>query len=216
MDSKLATAFFIGSHRCYGYELKPYCLLHSLQLEALENPVICAGSITPDHLLVAAEICSTYEVLTHYRRSLWRKLRHNLEEEVAKFDNYLFNCEQGPDICDRPDSGGGRLKAPWQQVVVTSLIRKTSIRREEAWRMPVGQALWEFHSLQEQEGERSYLYTDEDKEIERIMREQEENGETADRIQAFMEREERIQAGTWPLYEHGKPIPFSHSNLRPA
>jgi hypothetical protein len=216
VETKLATAFFIGEHRCYGYRLKPFSLLHSLQLEALESPVITGkGTIRPAHLIIAAQICSTHEVITTYARARWRNMRHRLADELARFDCYLANCEQGPELYERPDNGGGKLKCPWQQTIVTSLIRKTSIRREEAWRMPVGQALWQFHSLAEQESDHSLIRNEQDAEDEAEHLRQIESGEWDDRIAAFKEYNERIAAGTWPLDDRGLPIPFTHENLRP-
>lgn len=172
------------------------------------------GEVRDTHLIIAAQICATDNVLTDYRMPLWRRATHRVQDELEKFDTYLENCESGPDLYDKPATSTGKLKAPWQQVIVTTLIRHTSIRRDEAWRMPVGQALWEFHSLQEQLSGASSIYGEDDREIESDML-SEDPAVIEDRIAAFDEREERIKRGTWPRDEDGRPLPFSHENLRP-
>jgi hypothetical protein len=219
MDTRLATSFFVGRHRCYGYDLLPFCLLHSLQLEALDNPLVTAHrDPTPAEIIIAAQICSTHEIVTEPRVPLWRQLCFNPDREEDRFENYVKNCTAGPQLWKREKVSAGTLRAPWQQIVVTYLIRNTTITWRQAWTMTEGVALWQFYSLREQLEDESEIL-DEKSEIamDEALRDAEKNApDLADQAQALVEREERIKAGTWPLAPNGVPLPYDPANRRPA
>lgn len=214
MDSKLATAFFLSPHRVFGYRLKPFCLLHSLQLEAIHSPLVSGGEVKPHDVLVAAQICSDYNVRTRYRRHRWRRFWANAEKEEAKLDAYLAESKSRPDLQDAAEDSGGRgcLRAPWQLVIVTSLIRNTSLTWRQAWTMPEGQAIWLFYSIREQLAGKSDIYSEEEQLEDAAMRaEQEANAELhAQRLADFEEYLRRRREGTWPkglVFSHLSPMP---------
>jgi len=219
VDAKLATSFFLGRHRVYGYALKPFCLLHSLQLEAIESPLVTGEEVKSTDLIIAAQICSEYQRFYQgFNRGLWRRLRFNKDKEEAKFRLYLAESKSRPDLYDAPSDGGaGPLRAPWQMVIVTFLIRNANITRREAWTMPEGEALWNFYSIREQVSGKSDIYSEEEQISEaEELRDREENAELwALRLSRFEEYTRRKAAGTWPhgkIFNHDEELPPEGAN----
>lgn len=200
MDSKLATAFFLAPRWVYGYALKPFCLLHSLQLEALESPLFCGGIAKPHDILIAAQICSTYKVRTGYNRAFLRRILCCAVKEELKFLAYLVESRSLPELANVPSSGGGPLRAPWQLVVVTSLIRNTSLTWKQAWTMPEGQAMWLFYSIREQVSGKSEIYSEEEKreDAELLAKLEADKPVNDRRCHYIAEFERRQRDGTWP------------------
>lgn len=219
MDSKLATSFFLGRHSVYGFALKPFCLLHSLQLEALGSPLLDGREVTSADLVIAAQVCANHDrFYSGYSKALYRRIRYNFDKELAKFRLYLAESQSSPDLYDAPSEGGrGPLRAPWQLAVVTSLIRKTNITLRQAWTMPEGEALWYFYSTREQENGKSDIYSEEDQMSEaEELRDREENAELyALRLARFEEYMRRRAAGTWPhgkVFDHDEELPPEGAN----
>jgi len=219
VDSKLATSFFLGRHSVYGFALKPFCLLHSLQLEALGSPLLDGREVTSTDLVIAAQVCSRHDRFYRgYSKALFRRIRYNFDAELAKFRLYLAESRACFDLYDAPSEGGrGPLRSPWQQAVVTFLIRKAKITRAEAWLMPEGEALCLFYSIREQENGKSDIYSEEEQQSEaEELRDREENAELyALRLERFTEYTRRKAAGTWPhgkLFDHDEELPPEGAN----
>jgi hypothetical protein len=219
VDTHFATSHYIGEHRCYGLRLKPYCLLHSLQLETLGSPLVTLASMpTASDLIIGAQICATHEILIDFSKHRWARLRHSVQTEHLAFLDYYDNCNNGPRLYTRNSSGYSNrgLRAPWQQIIVTALIMQTTITLDQAWTMPLGQALWYYHSISEQLSPHgSVIQTDDDILDEQAQLEYEASDLCRDRIAAVIEREQRMKAGTWPVDDRGCALPLDLDNLRP-
>lgn len=218
MDTRLARSFYSEGSTVYGYSLKPYCLLHSVQLEALDNPVAVGGEITPADLIVAAQVCSKHEAVTRFKRHRWRQLRRLPCVELEKWELYLSASQSGPALFERPSNGsGGSLNAPWQQIIATKLQRDLGMSYRDAWTLPEGRILWEYYSLREQQEEDSLILSEA---LERDMEAQAaweiENAEKLEAQRAaLMDRDAQIESGTWPLDDRGRPVPLNFDTLLP-
>ena len=215
MDKRLANSFFFDAHRVYGYTLEPFCLLHSLQLEALESPLVTGGKASPADLIVAAQVCASHDVRTSYKRHPWRMAWRSFEQELAKWDAYFDNCTSGPHLYSRPSGGGGSLNAPWQQIIATRLQKDLGMSYRDAWTLPEGRVLWEFYSLREQQEEDSMILSDQQEEVMEGHLDEMESAAVADKLNALNAREDAIEAGTWPLDERGRPVPLNFKTLTP-
>lgn len=215
MDSRFAAAWFLRRWTVYGYRLKPFCLLHSMLLEAIESPLESGGEVLPADLMVAAEICSTHEALTDPSLKPATPGPFDHEHELEKWKAYKAECCSRPATYKRPGTiGGHSLNAPWQQIIVTYLILKSTIRRMEAWKMPEGQALWQYYSIREQLGDDSDILSEEaEAEMAEQEREEEENAPQRERVcRALLWRQEQMLAGRWPCNAKGAPVPFDPKN----
>lgn len=219
MDARLANSFFYGSHRVYGYDLKPYCLLHSVQLEALESPLVSGGEISPADLVVAAQICSRHTVAVSYKRDLLRRWRFAPRDELEKWDTYFDASTSGPALFERPSSDGDSvsLGAPWQQVIATKLQRELGMSYRETWTLPEGRIMWEYYSLREQQEDDSLILGESQQAaIENAQRYIAQNADVIEaQREALMNRELQIEADTWPKDEAGHFVPLDFKTLLP-
>jgi hypothetical protein len=151
-----------GLYHVYGRKLAPFSLRHSLQLEALDSPLFTGAEWEPFDLQVAAEICSRRELTPAPRKpGWWPRLRHDRAREEDRFYEYFSACYARPELFERPNSGGGgKLHAPLELIIVTYLLRKTTIGEERAWTMPAGLAMWLYESILEQETGDSNILTE--------------------------------------------------------
>lgn len=207
MDSKFASAYFLSDWKVYGYRLKPFCLLHSMQIEALPLQLH-----TWQGVLAAARVCSTYKVHTSHKLPLWRCVWFNHDKEKAKFEAYLDESKSSPDLYEPEEgsSGRGSLRSTWQQIIVTYLRRKTGISRREAWTMPQGQAIWDFYSVREQESGQSDIYSEEEQIEDAELKERLASDESKQQIAEFTEYMRRRREKTWPkglIFSHGMEFP---------
>lgn len=219
MDNRFASSFYLDAPRVYGYRLKPFCLLHSVQLEALESRVLHGGTIRPADLLIAVQVCATHETVTEFRRHKLRRIWQDFDRELCKWDCYFDACTSGPDLFRRPPSGdtGGGLSAPWQQVIATTLQRETGMSYHDAWTLPEGRIMWEYYSLREQMEDESLIISPEHAEMMQTQRDYEaDNAELIEeQCAALTTREDQIRDGTWPRDEHGRPVPMNLKTMMP-
>jgi hypothetical protein len=158
MDGRFLTAFIIPEEReICGYKLKPYNLRHMLYLTAIESPFVCEKSdkcMTPEALLLALRICSTNDV----QRAL--KERPTMREQIlvgkmmAERDlftsslrellDYIGDSNSVPVVFEKEDKGTPRKahNAPPPLLMAVTLMAKLHLTKEEAWTLPVGQAIW--------------------------------------------------------------------------
>jgi hypothetical protein len=155
METRFLEAWINREHTVYGYKLRPYSLGISIQLEAVDSPLITGRPPLPIHLLAAAQICAGQQP----KPSLARLAFHSYRSELAKWDAYIRDYSTGPSLYEEGGgSAGSRLNAPWQLSLVTKLITKTTISEPEAWAMPMGKVFWHVASINEQETGTSYIF----------------------------------------------------------
>lgn len=158
-NSILAEAFCaIGAFKLHGLTLKPFCLLHSLQLAELGNPLWTGeGDIGPEDLMAAAAVCSQSETALSFAV----EGDFNPVDEASTWFRYLETCAAKPMTKARirttyfSDYG-----APAELVAVTYLMRVLGIDERRAWTMPYGLAWWYVEAACEQENGDSMILTE--------------------------------------------------------
>jgi hypothetical protein len=156
MDGRFLTAFILPKEwDIIGYKLKPYSLRHSLYLTALESPFITGkmDKLSPEDILVFLRICSSEHPSNAFRkpslRDYWRIGRMQADigyfyEIVKDIMVYIHDCCSAPVFYKKEKEQNEKQKEniPNPLAVATSLIGRLNLPMEEAWNMPVGQAIW--------------------------------------------------------------------------
>lgn len=154
-----------GAFVLCGKTLVPFSFRHQLQLEALDCPLWSDSTRKPDgtDYLLAAAICSQRDFLTALpvitRDTL---LTFDPELSVATWREYVRVCHVShPRLWKPPGSGGGDLKAPFEEVVITYILRHAhGYTREQLWTMCAAEVMWIFEAIREQLCDRSRIITD--------------------------------------------------------
>ena len=145
MDENAAESFVNAPHSVYGLRLRPYCLLHSIQLRA----ILSHAPSGPMELWFAAQICAGNSDQIELRKlPLWRALRHRYDEQAARWAAYVLDYYAGPELWS--SGGQGKAGAPFEISVATWLMRELGWSRQEAWTAPIGIALWHQASAYDQ------------------------------------------------------------------
>jgi hypothetical protein len=173
MDARFLQSWFNSDHRVLGRKLHPFCLYDALILAADGSPFVAEeeGPVpySLSDLQVAVAVCSgdPHRFLGgRFMSGWWERLRVRawgwrirramrrdpgyLDRQGEAFNAYLLDHNAGPRFWS--DGEASEMRAPWLLANVTFLISKTSLDREEAWTMPLGQALWYAGTLAEQMG----------------------------------------------------------------
>lgn len=158
MDGRFLTAFIIPEERdICGYKLKPYNLRHMLYLAAIDSPFVSQKSekaMTPDALLLALRICSTNDVQGALRQKptireqilvgemmanqdVFAKALHELLDYIGESNSVPVTFEK-----DTSKKGPKAENAPPALMMAVALMSKLHLTKEEAWTLPVGQAVW--------------------------------------------------------------------------
>lgn len=134
-----------------GRVLKPMCLRHRLILQEIESPLLIPEkSVSPQDLIVAARILSTYDLkemlsvtATKAEADVFFKLFLDNEEYKRQMDNmseYMNMQDNMPIMWDREKTSSSR-GVPVVLACVTNLTRN-GIGYETAWTMPEAEAMW--------------------------------------------------------------------------
>lgn len=129
-----------------GRRLYPFCLKYRVYLNALGSPIVCGGTIGPEDLLVAVQVCSESRVGPFNLIERWRLLRlasnpPEFERQLARFATYIY-ADHWPKFWEKKSSGKSRdTGIPWPMSVVANLIAN-GIDEHRAWHMPECQAIW--------------------------------------------------------------------------
>lgn len=158
MDGRFLTAFIIPEEReICGYKLKPYNLRHMLYLTAIESPFVTEKAdkcMTPDELLLALRICSTNDVQkalkdkpTVREQILVAQLmaeREKFNDALRELLNYIGDSNSVPVTFEKGDGSTSKSahNAPAPLLMAVTLMAKLHLTKEEAWTLPVGQAIW--------------------------------------------------------------------------
>ena len=160
--SMIATALCeAGRFVLFGIQLRPLCLLHTVQLDALENPLWNGGDFDESDLWIAAQICASDNPVLFDTPP--EPLAHDFADAIRVWREYLRACAAAPEVKSNiGNAQGNRLKAPRELLVATYLVRMLNITLSEAWRMPVGLAYWYLESAREQEEGDSWILTEDE------------------------------------------------------
>jgi hypothetical protein len=171
MDRRFLSAFTDPSDqvKILGRRVSPFCLLHRVQLEAIDSPLLKGGTdIRPSDLLVAVKICAGEPISKPTLKDSWYLGRMNRSEnyfiqQIVRFSEFVL-IESWPKFWEKKDKGQETSGIPWVLSIVTGLIRN-GISEERAWTMPESQAIWIQSSFAVGHGAELKVLTTEDEEL---------------------------------------------------
>ena len=180
VDDAFLAALFPGEHRILGRRLQVYCHGHLASLYACQSPFVAAAGtdaqIGAGDLILALRICQTpgFPLLTP--RDLRPRLRDlplrwwiegkqaRLRAAAESFQRYQDgHCSfpefyrkgataEDEDLPETDAPAGLLLSAPFVLARVCSLISRTTISEERAWRMPLALPSWYIGTMDELAG----------------------------------------------------------------
>jgi hypothetical protein len=170
MDRRFTSAFTDpGLTKLLGRFVSPFCLLHRVQLEAAESPLLRSGvGIRPLDLLVAVKVCSGERIDKLTLKDSWYLGRMNsngdyFADQIERFSNYVL-VSAWPKFWERKSKSMETSGIPWPLSVVANLIAN-NISEERAWTMPECQAIWLNSSFAVVKGANLKVLTTEDEEL---------------------------------------------------
>jgi hypothetical protein len=170
MDKRFTSAFTDpGLTKLLGRFVSPFCLLHRVQLEAAESPLLRSGAgIRPLDLLVAVKICSGERLDKLTLKDSWHlgKMTSNEDyfaEQIDRFSKFVL-IEAWPKFWEKKAKSSETSGTPWVLTVVASLI-SNGIPEERAWTMPECQAIWLNSTFAISKGAELKVLTSEDEEL---------------------------------------------------
>lgn len=147
MDKRFLSAFTDPARiKILGRFVSPFSLLHRVQLEAIDSPLLREGAeVRPSDLLVAVKICAGEPISKPSLRDSWYLGRMNRSEvyfirQLVRFSEFVL-LESWPKFWEKKDKCRDTSGIPWPLSVVTGLIRN-GVSEERAWTMPESQAIW--------------------------------------------------------------------------
>lgn len=155
---------------CIGLRLRPYSLGHDVTLRAYNSSVLSANPVYSDFIL-AVFICSrTWVEWSEWKDSwklpIWLKLwgwcagRFNIEKEWKKFEQYLAEGRQCPEV-NVPDQSR-EMSGAWESRLKIFLIEKLRLSYEQAADYPLALA-WQDYCAHGEESGRVSIMSDADK-----------------------------------------------------
>jgi len=174
MDKRFLSAFTDPARiKILGRFVSPFSMLHRVQLEAAESPLLRGGDdIRPIDLLVAVKVCAGEPLGKPSWKDSWYlgKMANNPQyfvEQVDRFSKFVL-VESWPKFWERKTTGGQSNGVPWCLAVVANLV-SNGIPMEQAWKMPESQAIWMNSAFAVIKGaELKVLTTDEEKLMDEI------------------------------------------------
>jgi hypothetical protein len=170
MDKRFTSAFTDpGLTKLLGRFVSPFCLLHRVQLEAAESPLLRSGAgIRPLDLLVAVKICSGERLDKLTWKDSWYlgKMTANgdyFAEQIERFSQFVL-VDAWPKFWEKKAKASETSGTPWVLTVVASLI-SNGIPEERAWTMPECQAIWLNSTFAISKGAELKVLTSEDEEL---------------------------------------------------
>lgn len=170
MDKRFTSAFTDpGLTKLLGRFVSPFCLLHRVQLEAAESPLLRSGAgIRPLDLIVAVKICSGERLDKLTWKDSWYlgKMTANgdyFAEQIERFSKYVL-VEAWPKFWEKKAKASESSGTPWVLTVVASLI-SNGIPEDRAWTMPECQAIWLNSTFAIGKGAELKVLTTEDEEL---------------------------------------------------
>lgn len=137
--------------------LKPFCLRHLLTLQSIEHPILTVGAVPePDDIMLALRICSSdLGIASIEKKPTWGEKWLNAKmvasplltaQILTEFVRYTELYSSPPKVWEKPAEDGSidvrKAKMPEVLMLVGILIRKTTLREDEVWAMPIGKVSW--------------------------------------------------------------------------
>jgi len=152
-----------------GRFVSPFCLLHRVQLEAAESPLLRSDAgIRPLDLLVAVKICSGERIDKMTWKDSWYLGKMTSSEDyfcdqIDRFSQFVL-VTAWPKFWEKKAKAAESSGVPWPLSVVSNLIAN-GIPEERAWRMPECQAIWLNSAFAISKGAKLKVLTTEDEEL---------------------------------------------------
>lgn len=175
MDRRFLSAFTDPSDqvKILGRRVAPFALIHRVQLEAADSPLLRSDAgIRPIDLLVAVKICAGEPIGKPSFLDSWYvgKMANNPEyfaEQIERFAQIVL-VEAWPKFWEKRSRNGDATGIPWVLSVVANLVAN-GIPEQRAWTMPESQAIWMNSAFAVIKGaELKVLTTEEEKLIEEM------------------------------------------------
>ena len=170
MDRRFTSAFTDPANTILlGRFVSPFCLLHRVQLEAAESPLLKSGvGIRPLDLLVAVKICSGERLDKITWKDSWYlgKMTSNgdyFADQIDRFAQFVL-VTAWPKFWEKKAKAAESSGVPWPLSVVSNLIAN-GIPEERAWKMPECQAIWLNSAFAINKGAELKVLTTEDEEL---------------------------------------------------
>jgi hypothetical protein len=170
MDRRFTSAFTDPANTfLLGRFVSPFCLLHRVQLEAAESPLLRSeADIRPLDLLVAVKICSGERIDKLTLKDSWYLGRMNsngdyFAEQIDRFSKFVL-VSAWPKFWERKSKSMETSGIPWPLSVVANLVAN-NISEERAWTMPECQAIWLNSAFAVCKGAELKVLTTEDEEL---------------------------------------------------
>jgi hypothetical protein len=161
MDRRFLEALIHRDHRVLGYRLRPYCLAHSVTLEAIGHPLASGDALfSPGDIIAFLKAVSAPDPFRpDFRPTLWDKLQafrlrnpetraRVLAQIAAYFEDFasmptLFQEElkSGPGE-DFIEPNKAAMSAPWVASRLASLHLHTNLTDAEIFSKPLGYLMW--------------------------------------------------------------------------
>lgn len=177
MDKRFLSAFTDPTDRIklLGRSVSPFCLLHRVQLQAADSPLLRPDAdIRPVDLLVAVKVCAGEPIGKPSWLDSWHlgKMANNqmyFAEQIERFSQYVL-VDAWPKFWARKAKTAESNGVPWCLSVVANLVCN-GVPIEQAWRMPESQAIWMNSAFAVIKGaELKVLTTEEEELMEEISR----------------------------------------------
>ena len=145
-------AALVEPPRILGVRLRPFSCWHALCLDAFDSPYIQGGEPTTGTLLLALMVCVDRRRdrlrslklfnASPVRRWLWaaRCLMFNEQAAQVAFEQYVSEFTDSPAVWAPKGGKSSKASVPYS-VVVTIAGHLSSIDLDQAWDMPMGEAL---------------------------------------------------------------------------
>jgi len=170
MDRRFTSAFTDPANTILlGRFVSPFCLLHRVQLEAAESPLLKSGvGIRPLDMLVAVKICSGERLDKITWKDSWYlgKMTSNgdyFADQIDRFAQFVL-VTAWPKFWEKKAKAAESSGVPWPLSVVSNLIAN-GIPEERAWKMPECQAIWLNSAFAINKGAELKVLTTEDEEL---------------------------------------------------
>lgn len=170
MDRRFLSAFTDPARiKILGRFVSPFSLLHRVQLQAVDSPLLKENAdIRPSDLLVAVKICAGEPIGKPTLKDSWYLGRMNRSEmyfvrQMVRFSEFVL-LESWPKFWEKKDQSRETSGIPWPLSVVSGLMRN-GVSEERAWTMPESQAIWLHSAFAVSHGADLKVLTHEDEEL---------------------------------------------------
>ena len=169
MDKRFLEAFLTPKRKTMlGYDLKPFCLKHRIQLAALESPFALGGAVTAFDVIIFCKVCSerpfAFSLSMKEKFYAFRLKKVSYMVEAVESAKSHMRSDAWPQFWQKDDQGEGDARmsgVPWALSTIANLV-KNGVSHDEAIHLPEAYAMWLSTTLSVQDGAKVDILTTED------------------------------------------------------